>query len=89
MTSAEAKVHTGPNVVEIIVNTRRRSVEHGQITYDEVVHLAFDPVPSGPNVLITVTYYRSQGDKTGDLLPGGKVGVHAGMIFDVVATDLS
>ena len=77
------------NEVEIIVNTRRRSVHHGEITYDEVVQLAFDPVPSGPNVLITVTYYRSQGDKSGDLLPGGKVAVHAGMIFDVVATDRS
>ena len=86
MTSQEK---SGPHEVHIIVNTRSRSVRPGVISYEEVVRLAFDPVPSGPNVLITVTYYRSQGDKSGDLLPGGTVAVHDGMIFDVVATDLS
>ena len=53
-----------------------------------MVALAFDLVPSGPQVQITVSYFRAQGDKSGDLLPGGKVAVHEGMIFDVTATDL-
>ncbi len=79
----------GQNQVTIFVNTRSKQVHRGEISYDEIVALAFDSVPIGPNVLITVTYFRSQGDRTGDLLPGKTVAVHEGMIFDVVATDRS
>jgi hypothetical protein len=77
------------NEVEIIVNTRPKMVRHGRVSYEEVVALAFAPVPTGPNIQITVTYFRSQGDKSGDLVQGQSVAVHAGMIFDVTATDLS
>jgi hypothetical protein len=79
----------GQSEVTIFVNTRPKQVHRGEISYDEIVALAYNPVPSGPNVQITVTYFRSQGDKTGDLLPGHSVAVHEDMIFDVVATDLS
>lgn len=79
----------GQNQVEIIVNTRPKTVDRGVITFDEVVALALDPVPSGPNIQITVTYYRGEGGKSGDLLPGKHVAVHEGMVFDVTATDLS
>jgi multiubiquitin len=75
--------------VEIIVNTRPKSVKPGVITYDEVVALVFDPVPTGPNIEITITWYRGQGGKSGDLLPGNHVAVHEGMVFDATATDLS
>jgi hypothetical protein len=81
--------HGDQNPVEIIVNTRPKSVDRGVITFEQVVALAFDPVPSGPNIEITVTYYRAQGGKSGDLLPGKHVAVHEGMVFDVTATDLS
>lgn len=79
----------GHNEVEIIVNTRPKLVQRGVITYEEVVAHAFDPVPSGDNILITINYYRAEGGKSGDLLPGGHVAVHEGMVFDVTATDLS
>jgi hypothetical protein len=79
----------GGGHVEIIVNTRPKRVRRGPISYEEVVALAFDPVPSGPMVLITVTWYRGAGGRSGDLLPGQRVAVHDGMIFDVVPTDLS
>jgi hypothetical protein len=79
----------GHGQVEIIVNTRPKLVNRGVITYEEVIALAFDPVPSGPNIQITVGYYRGEGGKSGDLLPGGHVAVHEGMVFDVTATDLS
>ncbi len=81
--------HSGHDDIEIIVNTRPRLVHRGVITYEELLALAFDPVPSGPNILITVSYYRGEGGKSGDLLPGQHVAVHDGMIFDVTATDRS
>lgn len=81
--------HDGHDQVDIIVNTRAKSVHRGVITYEQVVALAFDPVPSGPNILITTTYYRGEGGKSGDLLPGQHVAVHEAMVFDVTATDLS
>jgi hypothetical protein len=84
-----ADKHGDQNQVEIIVNTRPKTVDRGVITFEQVVALAFDPVPSGPNIQITVTYYRGQGGKSGDLLPGQHIAVHEGMVFDVTATDLS
>lgn len=79
----------GRKVVTIIVNTREHQVEKDAITFDEVVALGLNPVPSGPNVLITVTYHRGQGNKSGDLLPGQSVKVKDGMVFDVTPTDQS
>lgn len=75
--------------VTIIVNTREKVVEKDDIAFEEVVALAFDPVPSGANVLLTVTYHRGHGNKSGDLLPGSSVKVKDEMVFDVTATDLS
>ncbi|ROS38498.1 multiubiquitin [Amycolatopsis thermoflava] len=34
---------------EVIVNGRTRVVTSSELTFDEVVGLAYDPVPSGPN----------------------------------------
>jgi len=79
----------GRKLVTIIVNTREHQVEKDEITFDEVVALGLNPVPSGPNVLITVTYHRGQGNKSGDLLPGQSVKVKDGMVFDVTSTDQS
>lgn len=73
----------------IVVNTREKRVPRGKITFDEVVALAFDAIPSGPMIQITVSYFRAQGNKSGDLLPGQSIAVHDGMVFDVTATDLS
>ena len=75
--------------VTIIVNTREKIVEKGQLSFEEVVALAFDPVPSGPDVTLTVTYHRAHGNKSGDLLPGDSINVKDGMVFDVTATDRS
>lgn len=77
-------------LVSIFVNTREHQVEKAEISFDELVALAFNPVPSGPNIVLTVTYHRGQGNKpSGDLLPGGSVKVKDGMVFDVTATDRS
>jgi len=76
--------------VTIVVNGRPKKVEKGELTYDEVLALAFDPVPSGPNWVFTVTYRRGHGPRgEGTLTLGESVKVVDGMIFDVTATDKS
>lgn len=75
---------------EIVVNGRPRSVENEELSYDDVVRLAFDPVPSGPGVEITVSYRDSAGRPSDGLLAlGGKVKVRDGTVIIVSATDKS
>lgn len=85
----ESPLYHEHKLVTIIVNTREHTVEKDEVTYDDIVSLAFNPVPSGPNVVITVTYHRAEGNKSGDLLPGQSVKAKDGMVFDVTATDRS
>lgn len=82
--------HGEKKAVTIIVNGKERTVEKEDLTYDEVVALAFNPVPTGDNILITIVYRRGHGEKPeGSLVPVGSVKVKDGMIFDVTATDRS
>ena len=82
--------HGEKKTVNIIVNGREKPVEKTDLTYDEVVALAFNPPPTGDNILITIVYRRGHGEKPeGSLLPGGSVKVKDGMILDVTATDRS
>jgi len=74
----------------IIVNGQEKPVTEKEISFEEVVALAFDPVPTGPQVLITVAYRRGHGQKPqGTLTKGQSVKLKKGMIFDVTATDQS
>lgn len=79
-----------PKTVTIIVNGQEHEFPKTDITYDEVVALAFPNPPTGPYIEISVTYRRGHGQKPeGTLLPGGEVKVKDGMIFNVTATDKS
>jgi hypothetical protein len=76
--------------VTIIVNGRKKVVHGKEISFEDLVKLAFENPPSGPNVVFTVTYRKGDDDKPeGTLLPGQKVKVKDGMIFNVTATDKS
>jgi hypothetical protein len=76
--------------ITVVVNGRPREVTHRRLTFDEVVGLAFDPVPSGPNVQLTVSYRNAEGDKKGTLMEGKSVEVkNHGTVFNVTATDKS
>lgn len=72
----------------IIVNGRERKVTESELSYEDLVKLAFgENPPSGPNVVITVTYKSRS--KEGTLLTGKSVPIQNGMIFNVKATDKS
>jgi multiubiquitin len=75
----------------IIVNGRPKEVEGKELTFEEIVNLAFDNnPPTGENIVITVTYSKGEeGKKEGTLLPGESVKIKDGMVFNVTATDKS
>lgn len=75
----------------IIVNTREKSVSQKEITFAEIIALAYDNPPSGADVLFTVTYRRGQGSKPEGTMveTDPPLKLHDGMIFNVSATDKS
>ena len=74
-------------IFTIIVNGRPKKVTSDELTFDEVVKLAYDNPPYGENTAFTVTY--RMGDTKGSLVEGGTVEIKNGMIFNVTATDKS
>ena len=75
-------------MVAIIVNARRIAVgKRREISYKELVQLAWPGTHFG--VLYTVVYYtrlRKNVQMSGTLVPGQKIDVYQGMIFDVTVT---
>jgi len=60
------------------------------ITFDQVVALAFPNPPTGDGVQFTVQFTRGEGNKpTGTLVEGQSVKVKDGMEFDVTSTNRS
>jgi len=76
--------------VTIIVNGQPKKVpKKEEITFKEVVDLAYDNnPPSGPDVVITVTYKEGE-HKKGSLVEGQSVKVKDDMVFNVSATNKS
>src|SRR5690348_15370316 len=85
----EGSDETG-HLVTIIINAREHTTTSKELTFDQIVALAFPNPPSGENVLFTITYRRGHGDKPeGSLLAGESVKVKDGEVFVVSATDKS
>jgi hypothetical protein len=89
--SDTSAAHGDSKEITIFVNGRKKSVEKNEeISFAEVIALAFDPVPTGPNISFTATYTKGHGSKPeGTLVDGGTVKVKDGMVFNVTATDKS
>ena len=83
--------HGHDKEVTIIVNGEPKIVEKDEISFQEIVNLAYDGnPPQGGNWVFTVTYRRGHGQKPeGSLIEGQTVKVKDGMIFNVTATDKS
>lgn len=73
----------------IIVNAREKVVTKKELSFEEVVALAFDNPPTGENLIFTITYRRGEGNKEGSLVAGEKVKIKDGMIFNVTPTNQS
>ncbi len=83
--------HTGHDrIVNIVVNGREKTITGKVITFDDLVHLAFENPPTGEFICFTITYRRGHGNRPeGILNEGESVRVKDGMIFNVTATDKS
>jgi hypothetical protein len=78
------------HAITIYVNGREKTVTTKELSFDEIVALAFDNPPSGPNVYFTITYRRGHGDKPeGTLAEGETLKLKEGMIINVTPTDKS
>jgi len=76
--------------IVIVVNGREKTVTGKELTFAELVALAFDNPPTGENIVFTITYRRGHGEKPeGTLTEGESVKIKKGMIFNVTATDKS
>lgn len=77
--------------VEIIINGRPYDVSEKEISFDEIVRLAFsDTLPSGDN-LFTVSYRKGGNENRpeGVLVAGDSIKVKKGTVFNVTATSRS
>lgn len=83
-TAEKVKVH------KIVVNGREKEFGGKEISFEQVIVLAFGEVSTNPNVSYAVTYKRGEGHKPeGSLVAGESVKVKEGMIFNASATDKS
>lgn len=76
----------GPSrTVTIYVNTDPHEVQHGKLTYQELVKLAYPDKAGDPNILFKVSYRLGRGHSELKTLADGGDGVEAqeGMIFNV------
>jgi hypothetical protein len=81
--------HHHEHHVHIVVNTRQKRWEHKEISYEQVVRLAFENPSNDEKTVYTVTYRRGAHNAHGTLTKGQHVEVREEMIFDVVRTDKS
>jgi len=87
--SKDNDVVTGQHF-KIIVNGREKIVAQHELTYVDVVRLAFENPEFTENVVYTVTYKRGPDQKPeGTMVAGDLVKVKPGMIFNVTRTDKS
>lgn len=81
--------HRPTTEVEIIVNGRPRVVPGPQVTFEQIVQLAF-PDSHNPNSVFSVTYRKAVSmPSEGELSAGGIVKIKKGTIFNVTPTDKS
>ncbi len=74
----------------VIVNGRKRKVSKRELTFDDVVALAYDDPPQGEFICFTITYRGGPCTKPeGMLVEGESVEVKEGMVFNVTLTDKS
>lgn len=79
-----------PTDVTIIVNTRPKVWKETNISFEQLVALAFGSYDNNPNKGYTITYSRGWEPKPeGTMVKGSVVRVKNKMIFDVTATDKS
>ena len=74
----------------VILNGRETVVTQHDLSYEELVELAFGNQPTSDTTLYTVSYRRGEGNRPeGSLVAGQSLKVKNGMLIDVTPTDRS
>ena len=74
----------------ITVNGRQRQVERDELSFDELVDIAFDDPAKGPEIVFTITFREAGGRiPEGELDEGQRLKVRDGTIINVARTDQS
>ena len=80
----------GERGFSIVVNGREKTVEDEELTFDQVVALAFDDPPTGEFICFTITFRNAGGRKPeGTLTEGESVKLRDGTVINVTVTDKS
>ena len=83
----------GPNrakPITIVVNGEEKPYVGREISFSEVVELAFGAEPPNPNICFTMTFKNASGKrKEGTLVEGDSVKIKGGTVFNVTRTDNS
>ena len=75
---------------KIVVNSREKVVTSQEVSFSQVVALAFNPVPSGPDIIFTILYELGpRVNHEGTMPEDGVLKVKNGMTFYVTRTDKS
>ena len=78
------------DTVTIVVNGREKVIPSAELSFERAVRLAFDPPPSGPDIVFTVSFRNGAGRPSdGRLVAGESVKIEDGTIFNVSFTDRS
>ena len=76
--------------VEIFINGQEKIANKGELSYEEIVTLAFGNYEFNPDVIYTILYFKGDSPKPkGELVKGESVKVMHGMIINVTRTDRS
>lgn len=79
-------VAASPTEIAIVVNGRTRTVEDDDVTFEQVVQLAF-PDDATSNAVFSMTFrHAASQPHSGDLAAGGRVKVKKGTVFNVTRT---
>ena len=90
MNDKSKSVDRGKKTINIVVNGRSREVTTNEISFEELVDLAFRDPPRGPQIVFTITF-RNGGSRIaeGVLDEGQTVKVQNRTIIKVTRTDPS
>lgn len=77
-------------VSTIIVNGRARQITVDELSFDELVDLAFDDPARGPQIVFTITFRKAGGRiEEGELDEGQRLKLRDGTVVNVTRTDQS
>ena len=77
-------------VITIIVNGRARQITVDELSFDELVDLAFDDPARGSQIVFTITFRKAGGRiEDGELDEGQRLKLRDGTVVNVTRTDQS